>query len=191
MEIEGYNYIISSVALAKELHEVGRFDIVKEQFSDTLCYDSYYENLFGVISSAFSGFYNNYYDDEDTEIFIFSDDCLSKYFEIAWEYGKSHNVPHEENPFVIEANNEARRHLSYCHSMGWRLLGYTKTKKTARQSKLIVYIATCTCDSHATLAHGLIRLYEFFSDKCAEFENRMTKNVEVNENMNRKGLMAA
>ena len=190
MEIEGYDSIISTLTLAKELHDLNRFDIVEEQFADFLSYDYYHENLFGVITSVFSGFYNNY-DDEDTEIMIFTDDCISKYFEIAWEYGKSHNVSHDENPFVIEANNEVRRHLSYCHSMGWKLLGYTKTKKTARQSMLIVYIAPCTCDSHTTLAYGLIRFYEFFSDKCAEFENRMAKLPVNTENMNQKELIAA
>ena len=188
MGIEEYYSIISSVALAKELYDIDRFDIVEEQFSDALSYDSCYENLYGVIQSVFSDFYNSYYDDDETEIMIFRDECISRYFELAWEYGKSHKIPHDENPFVIEANHEARRNLSYCHSMGYKMLGYTKTQKTAQQSKLIVYLAPCTCDSQTTLAHGLIRLYDFFSGKCAEFESRMAKNTE---NMNRKELMAA
>ena len=53
--------------------------------------------------------------------------------------------------------------------MNWKLLGYTKTSRTAKQSKLIVYIGMCECDCHTNLAYSLIQLYKWFSDKCAEF----------------------
>jgi len=173
-EIECFNSIVSILALAKKLYEVNRFDVVQEHFFDTLSYDSYYENIFGVIQSVFSGFHSDY-EDDDEECMIFTDDCISRYYEIAWEYGRSHNVSHDENPYVIEANNEAREWLTGCYSMGWRLLGYTKTKKTARQSKLIVYIGSCSCDCHGGIARGLIQLYQFFTEKCAEFDKRMTE----------------
>jgi len=173
MEIEGFDSIVSILTLAKELHEIGRFDVVQEHFFDTLSYDSYYENLFGVIQAIFSDFHSSYEDDDETECMIFTDDCISRYYEIAWEYGRSHNVRHDENPYVIEAKNEADRWLTGCYSMGWKLLGYTKTRKTAKQSKLIVYIGNCACDCHGNVARGLIQLYQFFTEKCKEFDNRM------------------
>jgi len=181
-EIEGFDSIISTLTLAKELHDIDRFDIVQEQFFDTLHYDSYYENIFSVIQSVFSGFHSTYDDDDDdAECMIFTDDYISQYYEIAWEYGHSHNVRHDENPYVIEANSEAERWLTGCYSTGWSLLGYTKTKKTAKQSKLIVYIGNCTCNCHEGIARGLIKLYQFFSSKCAEFDNRITEMVAAKQ----------
>jgi len=172
MEIEGFDEVAGIIALAKELHDIGRFDIVQSQFFDTLCYDSWFENMLGVITSVFSGFYNNYDDGDETELMIFTDDVISDYFTFAWEFGIKTNTPYDKNPYVTEAENEADRWLNFCYSTGWKLLGYTKTKKSAKQSKLIVYAGMCECDCHTKLAHGLVHLYQWFSDKCAEFRNQ-------------------
>lgn len=178
MEIEGFGEVAGIITLAKELHDIGRFDIVKNQFFDTLCYDSWYENMWGVITSVFSGFYNNYDDGDETDCMIFEDDVISDYFTYAWEFGIKTNTPHDKNPYVKEAESEVRQQLSYCYSMGWKLLGYTKTKRTARQSKLIVYVGACECDCHTKLAYGLVQLYKWFSDKVAEFE-KLKEPMEV------------
>ncbi len=185
MEIEGFGEVAGIVALAKELHDIGRFDIVEKQFFDTLCYESWYENMWGVITSVFSGFYNDYTDDEESELMIFTDDLISDYFTYAWEFGKRTNTPHDKNPYVTEAENEIRDQLSYCYSMGYKLLGYTKTQRTARQSKLIVYLGMCECDCHTKLAYGLVRLYKWFADKVAEFKKptEVVKTVETMEVM--------
>lgn len=174
MEIEGYDGIICTLSLAKNLHDIGRFDIVKQQFFDELSWDSFVTNVYGVIQSIFSGFYSDYEDCDEVEYMIFTDDYISRYYEIAWEYGRSHNVPHNENPFVREAANEANRWLSFCYSVDWKLLGYTKTRKTAKQSKLIVRAGICCeCDVQGNLARGLVELYQWFADKCTEFDKRM------------------
>ena len=170
MEIEGFGEVAGIITLAKELHDIGRFDIVKEHFFDTLSYDSWYENVFGVIASIFTGFCNNYDDGDETDTMIFTDDVISDYFAYAWEFGIRANTPYDKNPYVKEAENEVRQHLSYCYSMGCKLLGYTKTRRTARQSKLIVYVGTCDCDCHTKLAYGLIQLYQWFTEKVAEFK---------------------
>ena len=190
MEIEGFDSIISIVTLAKELHDLGRFDIVREQFFDTLCWDSYYENTIAVIASVFSGFHINYDDENEEECMIFTDDVISEYYRMAWEYGRSHKVRHDENPFVIEAENEVSRWLSLCHSMGWKLLGYTRTIKTAGQSKLIVYISQCTCDSHGHLAYSLVQLYQWFTAKCADFREKI-EAVAINPALALKDVMAS
>ncbi len=175
MEIVGFGEIIGTITLAKELYDIGRYDIVKNQFYNTLCYDYWYENMYGVISSVFSGFYSDHIDDDETELMIFTDDCLSDYYTYAWEFGKKNNIPYDKNPYVIEANDEVYRQLSFCYSLGWKLLGYTKTKNIAKQSKLIIYIGMCECDSHSHLAYSLVRLYKWFSAKCAEFAKTKTK----------------
>lgn len=175
MEIEGFSEIISSITLAKELHDIGRDDIVKEQFFDVLCWDSYYENILGAISSVFSGFYSDYDDGSEEELMIFEDDVISSYFEMAWAFGNKTNIPHDKNSYVTEAENEIRKQLDFCYGIGWKILGYTKTRKTAKQSKLIVAICACSCDCgcHDHLAYGLIQLYKWFSDKVAEFKKPM------------------
>lgn len=173
MEIEGFGEIMGIITLAKELHDIGREDIVDEQFFDVLCWDSYYENILGAISSIFSGFYSDYDDSSEEEFMIFEDDVISNYFEMAWVYGKKTNTSHDQNPYMIKASNEVSRRLNYCYSMDWKLIGYTKTKKTARQSKLIVYAGVCECDCHTNLAYSLVQLYKWFSDKVAEFKKPM------------------
>ena len=173
MVTEGFYSILGTLSLAKELYDLGRYDIVKEHFFDTLSWDNEMENIYGAISSVFSGFDSDYDDDDDSERMVFTDDVISDYYEMAWKYGCSHNVRHDENPYVINAKNEAGRQLNFCYSMGWELSGCTKTKKTARQSKLIVYIGSCNCDNHENLAYGLLRLYRFFKDKRAEFDGGM------------------
>lgn len=175
MEIEGFSEIISIVTLAKELHDIGRGDIVAEQFFDVLCWDSYYENILGAIFSIFSGFYSDYDNSSEEEFMIFEDDVISSYFEMAWAFGNKTGTPHEKNPYATEAENEVRRQLDFCYGIGWKMLGYTKTRKTAKQSKLLVSICSCGCDCHDHLAYGLIQLYKWFSDKVAEFK----KSVEV------------
>lgn len=138
MEIEGFNEVAGIIALAKKLHDVGRFDIVQSQFFDTLSYDSWFENTMSVINSIFTEFYNNYDDCDETEIMIFSDDVISDYYTYTYEFGKKTGTPYDKNPYVIEAKREVDNRLSFCYSTGWKLLGYTKTKRTARRSKLIV-----------------------------------------------------
>jgi hypothetical protein len=178
VEIDGFSEITASLSLAKELYDMGRYDMVQKQFCETLTYDAWYENTYGVITEAFTGFYSDYSDGNEVERMIFSDACISGYYRIAWEYGRSHNVPHDKNPFVIEAENVVRRWLCFSYSLDWALLGYTKTKKAADKSKLIVYTHTCEFCEYDHLAYGLLRLYRFFMEKCAD-------------NNQRQGVMAA
>jgi hypothetical protein len=175
VEIEGFDEVVGMIALAKELYDMGRYDIVEQCLSNVLCYEAWFENIWGAITAVFSGFCNSYNDDDEVETMIFTDDLISDYFAYAWEFGVSTNTPHDENPYVLAAEREVQRQLSYCYSMGWNLLGYTKTKRTARQSKLIVYLGTCDCNCHTKLAYGLVRLYKWFADQVAGF----AKPVEV------------
>ena len=166
-EIEGFTEIISIIGIAKLLHDIGRFDIVKERFIDTLSYDTWTEDMWEVITSVFSGFDCGC--DGETEILIITDDLITDYFIRAWEYGKKTDTPPGKNPYVIEAENEARQCLNYSYNMDCKLLGYTKTKRAARKSKLVI----CTCAPEFCefdcLAYGLVHLYEWFKDRRASF----------------------
>jgi len=170
-EIEGFDAIISTLHLAKELHDIGRFDIVKYQFHNVLCWDGYYENNLNVLSSIFSGFYNDYDEDNDMEFMMFEDDIISEYFVFAWKYGKLHKLSSEQNPYVIQAQDKVRRWLNFSSCTYWKLLAYTKTRKTAQQSKLLIRIYTgCGCNAHEGVAYGLIQLYAWFANMCGEFK---------------------
>jgi len=167
LEIEGFNEIISIVGIAKLLHNIGRFDIVKEQFFDTLAYDTWTEDMWGVITSIFSGFNSGY--DCDTEIMVFTDDVISDYFIYAWEYGKKTGIPPDKNPYVIEAENEARQCLYVSYNLDWKLLGYTKSKRAAKKSKLVIYTYADEFCEYDGLAYGLVYLYMWFKDRLASF----------------------
>ena len=169
MEIEGFSEVVGIIALAKGLHDAGRCDVVEKQFHDVISYEAWFENIYGAISSVFSGFYNGCDDEDETEVMVFTDAVISDYFTYAWEFGVKTNTPYDKNPYVRDAVNEADRQLNFCYSMGWKLLGYTKTKRASRQSKLIVYVGMCECDCHTKLAYGLVQLYQWFTDKLAEF----------------------
>jgi len=179
-EIEGFHNIISSLSLAKKLYDVGRFDVLG-QFDDLLCLDNYYGHIMDVTSSVFDGFTSDYVEEHETEFMEFEDDVISDYFVRAWEYGKLYNIHYSQNPYVIQAKNEAQSFLSTSCCIDWKLLAYIRTKKAAQKSKLLV----CTsngcggCCGHENLAHGLIRLYAWFKNKCDEFEASQDKIKKV------------
>jgi hypothetical protein len=167
VEIEGFSEIVGIIGIAKFLHDIGRFDIVKERFIDTLSYDTWTEDMWEVITSVFSGFCGSYNDEK--EIMIFSDDVITGYFIHAWEYGKKTNTPPDKNEYILEAENEASQCLDFTYNMDWKLLGYAKSKRAARKSKLVIYACASEFCEHEDLAYGLVHLYKWFKDKSASF----------------------
>lgn len=186
MEVEGYYEIISTIEIAKELYDMGRQDLIQSCFSDEIFYDYYYENMLEVIGSVFTHSYNNYDDEYDCEVYIFMDEVISDYYNMAYEYGKKHKLPHDSNPYVTAAGNAVRHWLSYCYSLDWSLLGYTKKKSTARQSKLIVRFGICDCCGFDRLAYGLLQVYKWFANECAKFKN----TIEI-QNKEKEMMIAA
>ena len=173
MEIEGFHEVISIIEIAKELHDMGREDLIKSCFCDTLDYDYYYENMINLIYSVFSHCYNKYDDGDECEVHIFMDELISDYYVMAYEYGKRHRIPHSENPYVKAAREEANRWLSYCYSLDWELLAYTKKRATAKQSKLIIRFSICECCGFDKLVYSLLQVYQWFSNECAEFRSNL------------------
>ena len=173
----GFDEVITIVKIAKRLHDLDRSDTVAECFYNVLDYDNYWQNLYNLIEEVFSGYYSTYDEDNDEERMIFTDDVISRYYVMAWKYGKQHRLPHERNPYVKAAEKEIQKHLRYCYSLSWRLCGYTKTETTARRSKLIIY--SCTCDSCGLdhLAYSLLMIYSWFRKQCAELANNTGTEV--------------
>jgi hypothetical protein len=170
MGLDEFETVFYSVHLAKELHDMGRFDVLSH-FYDEISYDWHYENIYHVLTSIFSRNYNHYDEERSDEVWLFEDDVISDYFLYAREYGLRHNLPHAQNPYVARAKNEVRRRLCISNCVDWKLLAYTKTKKTARKSKLVVrHYTDCGCNAIEGIAYGLVKLYGWFADKCAKFE---------------------
>ena len=168
MGLDEFDTVIYTLHLAKELFDMGRVDVL-EQFCDEISYDWHYENLFTIMTSIFERNYNNFDEEDYYEFWLFEDDVISNYFIYAFEYGKRNKLPHDQNPYVVQAQDEVRSRLYISNCVDWKLLAYTKTKKTARQSKLVVYHYTdCGCNALEGIAYGLIRLYGWFTEKCTE-----------------------
>ena len=184
MEIEGFDAIMSSLSLAKKLYDIDRFDIVEQYFSDTLDWDTYYENIVGVITFTFSDYNSTYDDVEALDTAVFEDPVISDYFVYAMEYGKLHKLPHEQNPYVLKAQAEVRNQFSISHCIDCKLLAYTKTKKTAKQSKLVVRsYMDCNCDSQERIAYRLILIYAWFKDGCDKFKALEAKAVDTGDSV--------
>jgi hypothetical protein len=164
-EIDGFESIICTLLMAKDLHDIGRFDIVENCFSDELCWDYYYEAIMGVTQNIFFGFDSIYGEDDESELMFFSDSVMSDYFVKAHEFGVKNKIPHVENPYVIKAEKAVCEHLNISHCVDFKLLAYTKTKRTARKSQLLVSIYHCGCAAPEYVAYGLIQLYKFFSEE--------------------------
>ena len=161
--LEGFESIISTLALAKALHDIGKFDIVEEHFFDVLCWDDYFHNVLAAISLIFdiheSGYDNE--EDYDTEIMYFKDKVISDYFVHTWEYGKKHNLHYNENPYVSLAHKEVERRLYVSNCSSCRLSAHTRSKESAKKSRIFVYIDTnCGCNAYGNIAYGLIKLYD-------------------------------
>ena len=176
---EGFDAIVGMLSLAKGLHEIGRYDIVKEQFSDSLCYDGYYDSIMTVISSIFPD-YEGRYDDDEYEYMEFCGDVIKDYFVYAWKYGKQNNIPYNKNPYATQAQDAISNLLSFSYCLDWKLLAYTKTEKAARKSKLLVnHYVMCGCTTIETFAFRLIKVYSWFANKCAEFKVQEANLMEV------------
>ena len=187
MEIEGFDSIISTLHLAKELHNIDRYDVVENHFCNLLCWEGYYENIAAVMSSLFSDVVFSYDDDNECEFTVLGDDVISKYFLYAHEYEKLsrlhkhskqndlrkwHKAPHDISSHVAQARKAVSNWLNVSSCTDWKLLAYTKTKEAARQSKLVIRIySSCGCDASEGVAYGLIQLYDWFTARCAEMES--------------------
>ncbi len=169
MEIDGFNNIMTTVGLAKELYEMGRFEVVKTYFLDELCYDSYFENMMTATYSIFSNFDSNYSDENEIECMTFSDDVITEYYRLAGEYGRKHKIYHNDNQYVELANLQVKHFLNFSYSMDFKLLGYTKNNKASKKSKLLVFTYAYDFCEHDALAFALLKIYKWFKFMCNGF----------------------
>ncbi len=169
MEIEGLDEILNTVYIAKKLYDMDRYYLVKENFFDYLCYETYYESMYGLIPSLFEHCEIKYYEDRNLELLVLSDPVIVEFYKLAGEYGKRNNIPDHENLYISEAERQVRLQLDFSYCLDWKLMGYTEPKRKFH-SRLGLFISQDDWVDLGCLAYGLIEIYEWFSDSCVDLK---------------------
>jgi hypothetical protein len=53
VEIEGFDEIFNTVYIVKKLFDMGKYELVTENFCDSIDYEAYNENMYGLIPNLF------------------------------------------------------------------------------------------------------------------------------------------
>ncbi|MCM1194219.1 MAG: hypothetical protein NC548_58765 [Lachnospiraceae bacterium] len=169
MEIEEFEEIFNTIYIAKKLYDIGRYDLVTQNFYDMVCLDAYYENMYSLIPELFAYYRSSYNEYRGMEIHVLSDPVIVDFYTLAGEYGRKHKIADEVNPYIKEAEQEVRRQLNFSYCLDWRLKGYTNPKRPFH-SRLALFVYQDEWVDLGCLAYGLIEIYEWFSDACAHLK---------------------
>lgn len=167
MAIEGFEEIFNTVYIAKKLYDIGKYDLVKVCFYDTIEYDTYYENMFCLLENLFEYQYSHFSDRRAIELRVMSDHVFVDFYLLAGEYGKRHHVADENNFYIKEAEKMINDNLNCTYSVECKMMWYTDPKRKSR-TRLGVFIYQDDWVDLGGLAYALIEVYEWFSDKCTD-----------------------
>ncbi len=175
MAVEEFDEIFNMVYIAKKLFDIGRYDLVTQNFYDVLCYDSYYENMYSLIPELFVYYRSSYSERRGMEIHVLSDPVIVDFYTLAGEYGRKHKIADGVNPYIKEAEQEVRRQLNFSYCLDWLLKGYTNPKRPFH-SRLALFIYQDDWVDLGCIAYGLIEIYEWFSDACVRLKEILCEN---------------
>ena len=175
MVIDGFDEILNTLYIAKRLYDMGRYEVAETNFFDTVDYDVYYENMYGLIENIFESYYCQYYERHGMEIHVLSDPVIVDFCLLAGEYGKAHKIPDGQNPYIQEARQEIGRHLNFSYCLDWRFMVHTEPKRPFH-SRIGIFIYQDDYVDLGWLAYGLVEIYEWFSDACMRL-----RDSEVNK----------
>lgn len=178
MEIDGFEEILNTVYIAKKLYDMGKYDLVTRNFYDVLCLDTYYENMYGLISNLFAYYDSRYFEFRGIELHVLSDPVIVDFYTLAGEYGRKHKISDEMNPYIGEAEEQVRRQLNFSYCLDWKLKGYTEPKRPFH-SRLALFIYQDDWVDLGCLAYGLIEIYEWFSDACVRLRDILLENEVI------------
>ena len=167
MAVDGFNEICNVVYVAKKLYDIGKYELVTESFFDALDYDVYYENMYTLIGNIFDYGECQYSECRGTELYILSDKVIVDFYILAGKYGRRRNIPDEENPYILAAQQEARENFNISHCLDWKLVGHTEPKRPFH-SRLALFIYQDDYVDVGVLAYRLVELYEWFAERCGE-----------------------
>ena len=175
MVIDEFDEILNTIYIAKKLHDMGKYEAVKESLFDVLEYDVYYENMYGLIENIFAYHDRQYSERHGIEVHVLSDPVIVDFYTLAGDYGKIHKIPDENNPYIKEAEEEAGRQLNFSYSVDWKLMAHTEPKRSYH-SRIGVFLNTDDWIDIGCLAYGLIEMYEWFSDACSRLRDTLHKD---------------
>ena len=172
MAIEGFNEILNIVYIAKKLHELGRYELVKRNFYDSLSQDAYYENMYSLISELFEYHYCRYYEDKNLELHVISDPVITDFYVLAGGYGKLRNIPDEDNPYIEAVEKTVHDKLNFSYCLDWMVMGHPNPKRPYH-SRIGLFISQDDWVDLGLLAYRLIEIYEWYFDKRLELRHIM------------------
>lgn len=175
MAIEGFDEMLTTIYIAKQLYDMGKYRLAEASFSDTLHYDFYYENMYGLIENLFEHHYCRYFENRYMELHVLSDPVMVDFYTLAGEYGRRNGVPDEANPYIKAAEQQARKHFNFSYCLDWMLIGHTKPRRPFH-SRLGLFIYQDDYVDFGLLAYQLIELYGWFSDQRAILNGLLADN---------------
>jgi len=189
--IDGFCELFNIVYIAKKLYDMGKYKLVTESFFDSLDYDVYYENMYGLIENLFEHHNARCYEHKCLEVHVLSDPVIVDFYKLAGEYGRIHNITDDANPFIKEAERQVQRQLGFSYCLDWMLMGHTEPKRQYH-SRLGLLISQEDYVDLGCLAYGLIEIYEWFADTCVEIELRNIMRGDTSDaGKSLEGAMAA
>ena len=191
MAVDGFYEIFNVVYIAKKLHDIGKYEVVTKGFSDSLTYEAYYENMYGLIENLFEHHYCRYYEHKCLELHVLSDPVIVDFYKLAGKYGKIHNIADSENPYIKEAEREINSQLNFSYCLDWVVMAHTEPKRPYH-SRLGLFISHEDYIEYGCLVYRLIEIYEWFADMCVELTNKLYDSM-TNALLNslREGAIAA
>ena len=175
IEIEAFNEIFNMVYIAKKLFDLEKYHLVSESFFDSLEYESYYENMYGLIENLFEHYRCSYYDHRCFELHIMSDPVIVDFYILTGEYGRNKNLTDDVNPYIQEAKEEVGEQLNIGHCVDWTVMGHTNPKRPFHSRIGITISHDCGCTDLGVLAYRLIEVYEWFKHKCDELNAKLAE----------------
>ena len=170
MAIDGFRELLNIVYIVKKLYDMGKYNLVSENFVDSLDYDVYYENIYVLIENLFEHHHARYYEYKSLELHVLSDPIIIDFYKLAGEYGRIHNITDDANPFIKEADRQVNTRLGFSYCLDWMLMGHTEPKRPYH-SRLGLLISQEDYVDLGCLAYGLLEIYEWFSDTCVELRD--------------------
>lgn len=171
MAVEAFNEIFNTIYIAKKLYDMRKYELVAKSFFDSLDYEMYYENMYGLILNIFEHHDCRYYENRGFELHILSDPVIVDFYILAGKFGRRNNIPDKDNPYIKTAHKETNDNLNISHELDWKLIGHTEPKRPFH-SRLGLFISyDCGCLDLGVLAYRLIEVYEWFADSCVELCN--------------------
>jgi hypothetical protein len=174
MEIDGFGSFMNTIYIVKQLHELGREDLIDACFSGYLDLDFYYNDMYNLISSVFPGTRNYYRDEYEEEMMIISDPTLTRYFAAAAEYGARNGIPEESNPHFKAIQEEAQRLFNFSYSLDWDL--NWRGLEMAGRTRFVIYMSGYDFYEHDRLAYSLL----MFQIWLAKHDEAYINQPEVN-----------